>query len=452
MSSQPPPEYADFFSEEDVMVVITTSTAGLGHKRVSSALGQGLPHLVRQETLGADDHRMQFLHRVASLNRVLRWIIETFQNTPFLDGFFALRYGRWLRKHSRDIKERLRDLIERRGQLPKVVLVVCTHFGLAHTLAEVKKSLSEELNTKIVVTVIVTDDSPQKIWAVYGADHIFVHSPSTKNKLLEFFNEKKLEPIPEVVVNPYPVSLHLGQKLDKEEFKEKLAQVSSDKTPIRIMLPISGAAVQLSYLRKMVESLCVDSFAAVTIVTRESKNTGRFIEWAQDYPNIDVIAKTDDRDVVEEYEEEFLRKIYSLEVTKPSEQAFKTLLAPELRGGVIMLFSAPVGRQEDDNVRFMTRHGLLPNKEDAKVIKNICDKKKQTITPEFLKRASSWRGILLPREGKAAAGLVRCLQRLGVFSAMMDFSGYGDHDELTNDGVAQIWEYLEKRLSKLKDL
>jgi hypothetical protein len=430
------------------MVVLTTSTAGLGHKRVTNALEQGLPKFIHEEELGANDPLMQSLHRLASHNVSLRWLMEKIQNTPTWDGYFARIYGGLLRRNSDDVYERLKVLIERRSPRPKVVLVVCTHFSLAHELAAVKDRLSKNLKIKVLLAVVVTDDSPQKIWAVYGADYIFTPSYTTKSRLLEFIADHNLRPVPEMVVKAYPVSPRLGQKLSKDEFQEKTNQVKANSKQLKIMVPISGAAVQLKYLRAMVENLCQKKQAEVTIISRESGNTIDFINWAKDHPCVNIIAKSDDRDVVGEYEEEYLRNIYSLEITKPSEQSFKTLLNPRQRGGVIMLFSDPVGRQEDDNVRFMTRHGLLPNEQDAKLIRGICLGEVKTIDQEFLKRARHWRGILLPMEGAIAGKLVRNLQQMGVFSAMMDFAGYVDHEELTSEGVKEIWQYLEKKVKE----
>jgi len=243
-------EYQQFFDRNDVMVVLTTSTAGLGHKRVTKALKQGLPEFIHEEELGADDFWMQFLHRITSRNFFLRYLFELIQNVSFLERSFALFYRRRLRKHSEDVYQRMKALIQRRKPTPKVVLIVATHFSLAHELAVVKKKLDQEFKLKLLLAVVVTDDSPQELWAVHGADYLFVPSQLTKNALLEHFKNKNLKPIPEIVVKSYPISLSLAEKLTSDQWKEKKAQVSpKGNKQLKVMVPISGAAVQLQYLQ-----------------------------------------------------------------------------------------------------------------------------------------------------------------------------------------------------------
>ncbi|MFH2118325.1 MAG: hypothetical protein ABII10_01160 [Candidatus Paceibacterota bacterium] len=446
MNSQ---EYQQFFSRDDVMVVLTTSTAGLGHKRVTRALRQGLPETIQEEKLGANDFWMQILHRFTSRNFVFRYLFELIQNTPILERSFARFYRRRLRKHTKDIYQRMRELIQRRKPTPKVVLILATHFSLAHELAVVKRKLDREFKLKILLAVVVTDDSPQELWAVQGADYLFVPSELTKATLLEHFKIKKLKPIPEIVVKPYPISLSLAKKLDSDQLKEKEAQVKAKGSkPLKVMVPISGAAVQLHYLQAMIESLCQEKQAFVTVVSRESKTTAEFLTWAGNHPCINVVAKSDDRDVVKEYEEEFHRAIYSLEITKPSEQSFKALFSPRQLGGVIMLFSDPVGRQEDDNIAFLLRHGLLPNEKDATAIRELCLGKLDAIDEDLLKRARRWRGILLPIEGAEAGCLIKVLRKTGVLEAMMNFTDFEDSHELADDGVQQIWHYLATQSQK----
>ena len=78
---------------------------------------------------------------------------------------------------------------------------------------------------------------------------------------------------------------------------------------------------------------------------------------------VDLRVGKQDREVVDHYDVLLEKKIISLEVTKPSEQAFKGLLGTQSRGGVILLFSQPVGSQEYDNLDFLVRHSLVPSKE-----------------------------------------------------------------------------------------
>jgi hypothetical protein len=51
--------------------------------------------------------------------------------------------------------------------------------------------------------------------------------------------------------------------------------------------------------------------------------------------------------------------VISFEITKPSEQCFKALLPVSSAGGVTLLLSDPVGRQEYDNLAFLKRYGYM---------------------------------------------------------------------------------------------
>jgi hypothetical protein len=133
-----------------------------------------------------------------------------------------------------------------------------------------------------------------------------------------------------------------------------------------------------------------------------------------------------------------------LEITKPSEQLFKALLTPKKRGGVILLFSEPVGRQERDNLNFLGRYGLIPEDADQAVIFNLYKKEiRENINSEFLKRARQWRGILLPKNGDEAARVIFWLKRTGILSSMIDFQGFPLHEELKGEGVEIFWKKLE---------
>ena len=73
-------------------------------------------------------------------------------------------------------------LIEERFEPPKKILVVSTHFGLAHKLAVVKEKLKKEKGVEIILVVLVSDDTFQHIWYVDGADLLVVPSTFIKKK------------------------------------------------------------------------------------------------------------------------------------------------------------------------------------------------------------------------------------------------------------------------------
>ncbi len=434
-----------FFRREDVMVVLTTSPAGLGHVRVTEALRSGLPADVRSELIGIDDTKIQFFHRLTSRNRLLRKVGDFVQNSPIVEEVFTSWYRKKLRKYDKKVFLRISDLIKRRRPKPSVLIVISTHFGLAHKIARLKFKLSKKLKICVILCVVVTDDSPQKIWGVYGADYIFVPSKETKNSLRDYLDHLKVT-LPSIIVSPYPVSPLLGRLLSASQFKNRQQEVQRGaKNKIQILLPISGAAVQLSYFRQLISYLNRKANAAILVVARDSSYTRDFLQWCQRVPSVEVIADRQDRDVVASYEKELGIRAFSLEITKPSEQSFKALLSPKQSGGVTLLFSEPVGRQESDNLAFLQRQGLMPDDHDqASLTRLYLRKDIKDINVDFLERASGWRGVLLPKRGNVAGRAILRLKRAGILSAMVNFKGFSPDTEINEDSVSIFWDKLGK--------
>lgn len=441
--------FSDFFAREDVMVVLSTSPAGLGHVRVTEALHGGLDERVRVEVLGLEDHSAQELHRLASRNRVLRAVMEFVQNNPLVEESFSALYRERLRRKGKEAYHRMVELVKRRRPKPKVLLIVSTHFGLGYQIAAIKNALAEEFKLCVVLAVVVTDDSPQKVWGVVGADFLFVPSLTTK-ETLERYMMRITRSVPEVFVVPYPVSEDFCQPLSNKAFSDRKLQVNPRfKEPLKIMIPISGAAVQLNYFEQMISTLEREKIADITVVSRESAYTKRFLSLCGEKRSVRVVAEIQDRDVVASYEKEYENTVFGLEITKPSEQAFKALVTPKQRGGVILLFSDPVGRQENDNLAFLVRHDLLPSPFDREVLgRYLSTGDRRLIDAGFLERAEHWRGLLLPSSGSEAGRAILKFKQCGIFSAMLDFSGYMDHPELRSDGVRRIWRTLAKRVGE----
>jgi len=313
-------------------------------------------------------------------------------------------------------------------------------------LAEAKEVLQRKLGGKLIVAVVVTDDSPQEMWAVSGADVIFVPSNTTREVLLARLMDIG-GVVPEVITVPYPISPWLAERLSTDEQKERQHQLKGKK--LQVMVPISGAAVQLSYFQELIGTLTADDMQ-VTVVSRESEHTHDFLSWCQERSGVTVVADEHDPDVVAAYDEAYVDTIFGVEVTKPSEQAFKALFTPLQRGGSILLFSPPVGRQEKDNLMFLRRHKLIPSVDDQARLTEWCLKGNRLhITSALLERARHWRGVLLPGDGMWAGVTVKRLVDGGILAAMGDFGGFLEgHDEIRSDGVKAIWQILDEMSRK----
>src|SRR5512143_236632 len=113
-----------FLQREDVMLLFTTSPAGLGHVRVTEALRSGVPENVRSEVLGIKDNGIQFLHRISSTNRVLRQVVEFVQNSPGFEGVFTAIYRYLLRRRTGKVYARIVELVNRRRPKPNVLIII----------------------------------------------------------------------------------------------------------------------------------------------------------------------------------------------------------------------------------------------------------------------------------------------------------------------------------------
>ncbi len=426
--------------DDRVLVVLTTSPAGLGHIRVMNALQQGLSEKTRLSVMGVLDPGMQWIHRLTSRNGVLKRVMEFTQENRIAERLFSLRYREWLRTHTDDAAKQLTSLVANAWPQPEVVVVLATHFGLAHQLAAIKQELIRKLGVKLIVAVVVTDDSPQLMWAVNGVDVIFVPSNTTREQILTHLMSLNGD-IPEVHTIPYPISILLGEALSEEEYKERTNQAKGNG--LRIMVPISGAAVQLSYYQDLIGSLSADGVKTI-VVSRDSAQTNNFLTWCKNQAEVTVVAHQADPDVVAAYDNEYMSMVIGVEVTKPSEQAFKALFTPKQRGGSVLLFSPPVGRQEKENLAFLRRHRLIPSVDDQARLNEWCLRGNRIhITPSLLERARHWRGVLLPESGLWAGVSIKRLIDAGILSAMTRFSGFLEgHQEIRSDGVQDVWKTL----------
>ena len=136
----------------------------------------------------------------------------------------------------------------------------------------------------------------------------------------------------------------------------------------------------------------------------------------------------------------FLNSILSLEITKPSEQCIKTLFHPKQRGGVILLLTEPVGKQEYDNLDYLRRNKLIPSDSEHQRLYMYAEEKVEFSDPvrkALQKRAEKWRGLRLPDEEKLAVTFINwCLQN-GLFAAMLEC------EKENARGVEKFWGTID---------
>ena len=411
--------------------------AGLGHLRVTHALYHGLPKEAEAILLGAQDEVIEGLHRLATVHPVARSITKYVQ-WEWPQALFAKLYRQVLRQHTQILYRQLMTILEQRVEQPKVLVVVATHFGLAHQIAAIKDKLAQEKGVRVVLVVVVTDDSPQYVWAVAGADLIFVPSSRT-GRVLERYHQSQGWQGTEYVVAPYPVNLTLAEKLAEAERDSKRRQAEG-QSRANLVIPISGAAVQLDYFERLAEALGEGRFR-IYVVAKEARYTRAFLaRMGRKSREIALVTSAHDREVVELYDELYRTETILVEVTKPSEQAFKALVGPGCVGGPILLFSQAVGRQERDNLAFLRRHNLIPDQD-------VQESLWRGHWPEEARaELHGWRGLELPAGAQESARFINWCLKQGTFAEMLKFTGYQKHPELGSHGVEVIWRKINDKL------
>lgn len=416
------------------MVIFTSSPAGLGHIRVLDAIKDGAPNRSELNDVGMENTTESRLHFLGSNVKFFAWLTHFYQTNPIAEFIVTKIYTSYLRINT-DQAINVFSKIAADNPEEKKWVVISTHFALAHTIAAAKQKLEKKLGITIALFEVVTDDSPQRVWAVEGADRIFVPSEQTKTKLAKYLKN------PEVLrVISYPISPRLGEVLTDAEFdlvKNQLAPHSRETT---IDIPISGAGTQLPFFENLIKNLIPQGFK-FKIVGLDLPFNRAFIAKMKQVPQVELLVGVSPWEAVHIYESMFQKSPRpAIEITKPSENCFKSLLEPKTRGGMIILLTPPIGRQEFDNLNFLERHRLMPTASEQVKLEN------GEIDNDIHYKASHWRAISLPREASKASEFIKKLKDSGIFSSMLGFVAE-EKQELRHDGVKMIWEEVEKELN-----
>lgn len=435
------------YMKDGTLIVFTYALAGLGHLRVARALYKGRPEGVPTTFLVSPDASVSSVHRIMSTHRLGRSFMEWLQHgSP--EALFTSAYLHILRSNTKLFKIELDQILARYS--PKQLVFVSTHFGLGHQLEAMRDYVQKTRGIPVFHSVVVTDDSPQRVWNVKGADIIFVPSESTKKILTAYAGSSAGR----YEVIPYPVDPDFSAELSAVQFSNRVQQsrlVSG--FPVHISIPVSGAAVNTSTTYDFIANLnsLSDSFR-FHIVCRQVPYTATFLKHINELANVSVYSSNLDVEIVDMYEQLFHQGTVSFEVTKPSEQAFKALLPSTVRGGVLILFTEPVGRQERDNLAFFKRHSLIPPQEIQERLWQYADVGHvlEGESPLY-SMATSWRGLCIPEDPKRAAKFLLWCFRSHLFAAMTTnrttpVLNDPNLHELGGWGVQKFWEILNSSL------
>lgn len=429
----------NLLTDPHTLIIFTTAPAGLGHLRVTQALWEGLPKGSHSFILGLHDKAISSIHRALSNNRFLFNTQLFVQHNHKAESVFTNLYRDSLRKQSQDVYDQLYTLITSHQPKLKEVIIVATHFGLAHQIAEIRHHLIGTTGVHISLHVIVTDDTFQPIWAVENANRLCVPSQKMADLYKTYFEDEKMR-VPKIDVQAYPVSPQLAVSKPDVLIKRR-KQLDSQKIPTRISIPISGASTQLDYLMMFVHHITQDDTGKFQVNAIASQNplTSSFGNIVKHLPNTRIAFGATNQETVEKYTQMLTEdEPITIEVTKPSEQAYKCLYTPKQRGGVLLLFTPPVGKQEEDNLQFLSRHNLLPNPQLSQQLARLGKLTKLEIH-SLLIDAKKWRAICLPKHPREAASQVYMLKSSGILKAMLEYKRPKDL-ELSDKGVEMFWK------------
>ena len=434
-----------FLTDPATLVVFTYAPAGLGHLRVTDSLSAGLPKGVKTVLLGSSDKGIEAIHKFISIHVITRRLMEWFQR-GHPQKIFTSFYRRYLRSGSDEMKRKIEEIFEQQIDVPKTLVIVATHFGLAHKIAAVKKEIEEKTSAKIILVVQVTDDTPQYIWYVPGADTIFVPSRETMLELKEYALKSNLEKV-KIEVLPYPINPSLSKKLNSKDFEQRERQMSADsREVIDFCLPVPGAAVGMDFLHHLIPQLQSKySNFRFHVVCKDAPFTRQFTQNVRSFPNVMLHTSKHDREIVDAYEKIYEDYIISFEVTKPSEQSFKALYDFDMKGGSFLLFSNPVGRQERDNLDFLRRHRLIFDQKVTQRLWNYADAGRTlsgALKDRLIPGGSTIRCVQLPFGSQRAANFIWWCMKNRVFESIVrNYSKIAANRdfETRSDGVALFW-------------
>ncbi|MFA6250962.1 MAG: hypothetical protein WC686_05730, partial [Candidatus Shapirobacteria bacterium] len=255
-------------------------------------------------------------------------------------------------------------------------------------------------------------------------------------------------------VLPYPISLKLGSQLSAGEYDLRLKQYCKNSNiKIRIVIPISGAAVGLDYFVKLTSALCRQiPRIKIFLVVKRTIYTRDFIRKMKARNYITVIENSQDKTVVDSYEKLYREEVIGLEIVKPSEQMFKAVLAKNQRGGAILLLTEPMGIQEEDNVRFLLDHKLLPCQEDQERLEmeaKLGKTPEKEFFEEYLKKAALWKAIRLSNKPSQDAQFIDWCLEAGIFEQMASLKKNCDEGdtEIAGNGVERFWKRTDRLIA-----
>src|SRR3990172_7645813 len=104
-------------TDKRTVIIMAYAKAGLGHLRVTNALYNELPKESFIALLRSSDSSTEYLHRITSSH------------------IFTKLYKAFLKDNTDMVYNQISAILTQRMQVPNKVVIVATHFGLAHQIS-----------------------------------------------------------------------------------------------------------------------------------------------------------------------------------------------------------------------------------------------------------------------------------------------------------------------------
>ena len=414
------------------LAIITYSIAGLGHLRVATALSQAAPPELDSLVLSSGDSWLSAGHGIMSNSRLLRTVFE-FMQYGIPEKIVTILIKHYVRLFSSQAKNQIISIVKSQPSFPSELILVGTHFMLTEQLSFQKQDLSRKLGIPVKIYLQVTDDTIQPIWYIRGVDRMIVPSPHVADSFKTYADNHHLPLIP-ISICPYPVSPRLTETLTPKNIAHRTSEYTSS-TSLEIAIPLSGATVGADFLAQLASQLPAGFHS--TFIAKTSSSLASIKSLTSHNPQVSLIETDTSSATINAYEQYYQDHVVGAEITKPSEQAFK-VLAPHSRvGGSILFFVHPVGRQEYENLTFLTRYHFIPTSVEHQTLYHLAATHGELST-SLLQEASNWRGLQLPSDSREAANFIVWSRESGLLTAMGDT--LPREPELQPDGAARFWQ------------
>src|SRR5579859_5055265 len=116
------------------------------------AIKDGKPYGIDSVDIGIVNIKANRIHDLGSRIPAFVKLTEFYQTNPFAEWLVTKFYTLYLRRHTQGVIKEF-ETIKTKYPLKKELVVISTHFALAHSISAVKEELQRKLQIKIYLCV-----------------------------------------------------------------------------------------------------------------------------------------------------------------------------------------------------------------------------------------------------------------------------------------------------------